>query len=127
MVGPESKVGMEAAEEAKKVFDNIRKCPTCGKKHADLTITDVPRPALSQFKRLANEEFKPRGGSAHYGFTLKFLLDFYLGKIVDGASVAQEMATESLNQIAEIKSAGTEKEKDPKVKKMVDGQERRCF
>ena len=69
--GTESKIGIGAAKDAKKVFDNIRKCPTCGKKHADLTITDVPRTALTQFKRLANEEFKPQNGSAHFRFLFR--------------------------------------------------------
>ena len=78
MVGVETKEGVEAVKEAKKYF---------GKK-PDLTITDVPTKSLNQFKKLANEEFKPNKGSAHYGFTLKFLLDFYFGKIIDGASVA---------------------------------------
>ena len=56
------------------------------------------------------------------------ILDFYLGKVVDSVSVALSMAEEALNQIAEMKSAGTEKKEiDPKVKKMMDGSERRTW
>ena len=116
--GTEVKTGIEAVKEAKKYF---------GKK-PDLIITDVPTKALNQFKKLADDEFKPEKGSSHYGFTLKFLLDFYFGKIIDGASIAQELANEALEQIAELKSAeGTEEKKDPKVKKMLDGTERRTW
>ena len=90
----ETKTGIEAAKEAKQLFNKFK---------PDLTITDVPLKSLNQFKKLAEEEFKPKGGSAHYGFTLKYLLDFYFGKIVDGATVAQSMAQEALEQINELK------------------------
>ncbi len=114
-----TKTGSEAVKEAKKYL---------GKK-PDLVITDVPIKSLNQFTKLAHEEFKPQEGSAHYGFTLKFLLDFYFGKIVDGATVAQSMAQEALEQIAELKGESAEgtEQKDPKVRKMLDGSEQRCF
>lgn len=119
--GIETKTGIEAVKEAKKYF---------GKK-PDLTITDVPTKALNQFRKLADEEFKPKGGSAHYGFTLKHLLDFYLGKVTEHSIIAEAKADEAIERIskieAELESAeGTEK-KDPKVKKMLDGTERRVF
>ena len=106
--------GKEAVKEAKKFVDKFK---------PDLTITDVPIKALNQFKKLADEEFKPKGGSAHYGFTLKFLLDFYFGIVIDGASVAKAMATEALEQIAEIKqqsAKGTEK----RTIRTLDGKEK---
>ena len=121
MVDVEVKEGIEAVKEAKKYF---------GKK-PDLLITDVPTKALNQFKKLANEEFKPKNGSAHYGYTLKFLLDFYFGKIIDGASVAQEIASEALERVTVLEGLLTEEsegqEKNPKIKKMIDGTEMRCF
>ncbi len=105
--------GKEAVKEAKKFVDKFK---------PDLTITDVPIKALNQFKKLADEEFKPKGGSAHYGFTLKFLLDFYFGIVIDGASVAKAMATEALEQIAELKQGSKEPEK--KTIRTLDGKEK---
>ncbi len=129
----EVKTRIEAAKEAKKTFDNIRRCPKCGRKNADLTITDVPTKALNQFKKLANEEFKAKGSSAHYGFTLKHLLDFYFGKITEHSLIAEAKADEAIKRIESIESAlGAEQgeipeQKNPKVIKMLDGTEKRCF
>ena len=120
--GTESKEGIEAIKEAKKYF---------GKK-PDLVITDVPTKALNQFRKLAEEEFKAKGGQAHYGFTLKHLLDFYFGKINEHSLIAEAKADEALERIGNVETAleaeGESKEqKDPKVKTMLDGTERRCF
>ncbi len=133
MVGVESKTGIEAAKEAKKIFDDIRRCSKCGRKYADLTITDVPTKALNQFKKFAEEEFKPKGSSSHYGFTLKHLVDFYFGKITEHSLIAEAKANEAIERIskieADLESAQGEipEQKDPKVKTMMDGSERRCF
>ena len=124
MVGVETKTGMEAAKEAKKLFDKFK---------PDLKITDVPSQALNQFKKLANEEFKPKGGSAHYGFTLKHLLDFYFGKITEHSQIAEAKADEAIERIskieADLESAQGEspEQKDPKVKINLEGNEMRCF
>lgn len=119
--GTETKEGTEAVKEAKKYFG----------KSPDLKITDVPTKALNQFQKLANEEFKPKNGSAHYGFTLKYLLDFYFGKITEHSLIAEAKADEALERIKEIEAVleqqSAEGTKDPKVKTNLEGKEMRCF
>ena len=123
--GIEEKTGIEAAKDAKKLFNKFK---------PDLTITDVPTQALNQFRKLAEEEFKPKGGSAHYGFTLKHLLDFYFGKVTEHSLIAKTTADEAIERVSKVEddveqimSDGAEQEKNPKVKKMLDGSERKVF
>ncbi len=123
MVKPEVKEGPEAVKEAKKYFG----------KRPDLTITDVPTKALNQFRKLAEEEFKPKNGSAHYGFTLQHLLNFYFGKITEHSLIAEAKAEEALKRIEEIEAVlataqgESPEQKNPKVFKALDGEERRTF
>lgn len=76
--------GTEAVKEAKAFLE--RKCKLCGRSKADLVITDVPKETKKLFLDFANsDEFtcgQNKGG--HYGFALKFLLDFYLGRVPNG-------------------------------------------
>lgn len=69
--------GTEAVKEAKEFLKKAK---------PDLIITDVPVETLKIFKELANsEEFRCGDNlSGHYGFCLKFLMDFYLGKVPNG-------------------------------------------
>ena len=108
------KEGNEAVKEAKDFIS---------KQKPDLVITDVPRQTLKDFKGFANsDEFKCGGNDGgHWGFALKFLLDFYLGRIIDGSAVAEAKAEEALAQIAELRTAPEEQEK--KVIKLINGKE----
>ena len=106
--------GTEAVKEAKKFVDKFK---------PDLTITDVPIKALTQFKELANEEFKAKGSSAHYGFTLKYLLDFYFGFLGKGFERTEAKVNALDEELAELKgnlSEGNEQ----KTIKTVDGKEK---
>lgn len=118
--GIESKEGFEAAKEAKELFNKFK---------PDLTITDVPTKTLKQFKEIANEEFKSKGSAAHYGFTLKMLVDFYNGKITEHSQIAEAKADEALGRIEKLESMAEEPEeqKNPKVIRMLDGSERKVF
>jgi hypothetical protein len=96
--------GIEAVNEIKSFLDKVK---------PDLTINRVPKPTLELFKKFAEEEF-----CSDYGFTLKFLLDFYFGRLVDGSRIAEAKADEALSQLAELKE-------QPKVRKIktLDGKE----
>ena len=110
--------GTEAVKEAKKFVERNK---------ADLIISDVPTKSLNLFKKLADEEFKCKGGKGHYGFTLKYLLDFYFGRVVDGSKIAEAKAEEALLQIAEMKDEmrGSVPQEEKKTITMCDGTERR--
>ena len=88
------KIGKEAITEVKKFLDKVK---------PDLTINRIPKKTLEAFKELAKEEF-----CEDYGFTLKWLMDFYLGAIGKGFERAEAMAAEALTQINEMKSEGQE-------------------
>ena len=68
--------GLEAVKEV----NEFLKCPTCGRKRADLVITDVPKETLETFKDFANsDKFKsPNKDYGSYGFALKHLMDFFI-------------------------------------------------
>jgi hypothetical protein len=76
--------GEEAVKEVKTFLEKAK---------PDLIISDVPRETLRIFKEFANsDEFAcgdNKGG--HYGFALKFLLDYYFGRVPNGV---QELAEE---------------------------------
>ena len=122
--GIESKTGIEAAKEAKELFNKFR---------PDLTITDVPTKALRQFKELADEEFKAKGSAAHYGFTLKFLVDFYNGQITEHSLVAKATADEAIERIEKLEESiesmaeEPDEKKNPKERTALDGSTMRCF
>ena len=75
--------GNEAVSEAKKFIEE---------KRYDLKITDVPISTLNLFKDLANsDDFKcPKSKYGHYGYALKFLLDFYTGVLTNGVREAHD-------------------------------------
>lgn len=99
-------IGLEAVKETQEFLEKIKNtpCPTCRRVHVDLPIKRVPKPTLELFKKIAKEEC-----CDDYGFFLKFLLDFYVGRIVDGSAIAEAKAEEALSQIAELKKNKEEK------------------
>ena len=113
--------GIEAVEEVKDFLN--RKCPTCGRSKADLIMTDVPKATLKQFKEFANsEEFSCEGNKGgHYGFALKFLLDYYIGRIPDGLDMIEAKADMALEKISELEIITPEEEK--KSIHLVNGKE----
>ena len=102
--------GVEAAKDAQNFVN--RKCPNCGRSKADLIITDVPVETRKWFRELGNsEEFRCGSNKVgHYGYLLKFLCDFYRGRIIDGSAIAEAKADEALAQIAEMKNDPEEKQ-----------------
>lgn len=99
--------GVKAVEEAKEFIDKYK---------PDLVISDVPKKTLRDFKELADLEFSTmKNTHGHYGYCLKFLLDFYLGYLGKGHERAEAMANEALEQIAvlrtETKDSGTQEKK----------------
>jgi len=101
--------GVEAVKEMQDFLN--RKCPQCGRSKADLIITDVPVETRKWFRELGNsEEFRCGSNKVgHYGYLLKFLCDFYRGRIIDGSAIADAKAEEALAQIAELKNEPEEK------------------
>lgn len=96
--------GKEAVKEVNQFLN--KKCPTCGRSKADLVITDVPIETLKQFKEFGNsEEFKcTKSRAGHWGFALKFLIDFYTGRIQDGLDEVDAKAEEALTQLSQLKA-----------------------
>lgn len=94
--------GTEAITEAKDFLEKAK---------PDLSITDVPKETLTWFRDFANsDEFRCRDNKGgHWGFALKFLCDFYRGRLVDGSAIAEAKAEEALTQIAELKEQPEEK------------------
>lgn len=105
--------GEEAVKEARVFIDKVKKCQYCGRKPADLVITDVPKDTLRLFRDFANSDEFAVGNrvTGHFGFALKFLLDYYLGRIQDGYGELS-CGIESLKgQVSELYSLiGNEKE-----------------
>ena len=104
--------GKEAVKEVKEFIKN---------NSPDLVITDVPKKVLQEFKDFANEEFSCGEGKGHYGFALKFLVDFYVGRVMDGSAIAEAKADEALDQISELRSVEQTEEK--KTIKLCNGKE----
>ena len=51
----------------------------------DLIITDVPKATLDRFHEMVHsDEFKCAKSKGHYGFLLKYLIDYHDGKIPNG-------------------------------------------
>lgn len=90
--------GIEAINEAKEFVERHRKQPA-------LVITDVPIKTLTEFKQFANsEEFTcNENGQGHFGFCLKFLMDYFLERIPDGLDELNAKIEHCLEQIEEIK------------------------
>jgi len=85
-----------------------------------IQIARLPQKTKSEFLKLANEEF-----CGDYGMTLKWLID-------DIVSADNRMIMETLKdhhqRLAELENSASmkeEKTEEPKVKKMLDGTERR--
>lgn len=94
--------GKEAVKEVNTFLDRIR---------PDLVITDVPKDTLKAFKELGNsDEFKcGHSDKGHYGFLLKFLMDFYLGKLTNGVPELNEEVELINEKLAELSSQPEEK------------------
>jgi len=90
-------------------------------KKADLVITDVPEQTLKQFKEYANKYFKPKYSTAHYGFALKWLMDFYLGVIGKGHERAENLALQALEELREFRNEVVETKEQPKQILSVNG------
>lgn len=92
--------GIEAVKEVKNLLDEQR----------GIRITDVPRETLTWFLDFSNSDEFCCGANkqGHRGFCLKFLCDFYRGRIVDGSAIAEAKAEEALNQISELKAKPNE-------------------
>jgi hypothetical protein len=99
--------GTEAVKKAKEFLDKVKPA---------LTINRIPKKTLEAFRELAKEEF-----CEDYGFTLKWLMDFYLGAIGKGHERAEALALQALEETAELKTLSEGKEK--KTIKNVAGQE----
>ena len=91
------------------------------KNKPDLVITDVPKEALKMFKDFANsDEFACEGNNGgHYGFALKFLLDFYFGRIPNGIQELEEEVSLLHEKVAEAENRTEEK---PSIR-LVNGDE----
>ena len=92
------KTGKEAIKEVKKFLDKVK---------PDLIINRIPKKTLEAFKELAKEEF-----CDDFGFTLKWLMDFYLGALGKGHERAESLALQALEETAELRgnlSEGNEK------------------
>lgn len=94
--------GEEAVRDVRDFLDKAK---------PDLVITDVPTSTLKLFKELANsDEFKcGKNKGGHYGYTLKFLLDFYLGRINDGLDEVNARVDELYEKLGEQKTQPEEK------------------
>ena len=107
--------GTEAVKETKEFVDKFK---------PDLIISDVPKETLRIFKEFANAEFSTvKNERGHYGFTLKFLLDFYFGRIIDGSRIAEAKANEALEQIAVLRTEKPEGQIEKRIIRTVDGKE----
>ncbi len=108
--------GEQAVKEAKELTDKFK---------PDLVISDVPKETLRIFKEFADKEFSTvKNDRGHYGFALKFLLDFYLGRIISGSEIAEAKADEALEQIAILRSEKPEGQ-EKKIIRTVNGKELR--
>ena len=90
-------------EEVKTARDFIERAK---ERTPDIIISDVPADTKKWFRTFGNsDEFRCNNNKrGHYGFALKFLCDFYRGRIMDGSAIAQARADQALQEIAELKS-----------------------
>ncbi len=108
--------GEKAVKETKEFIDKATKCPTCGRKYGDLTISRIPSKTKEEFLAWCKEEL-----SNDFGMGLKWLWDFYTGILGKGSERAEAKADEALEQIAELKSS---EGKEKKTIKTLDGKEK---
>ena len=108
------KEGKEAIKETKDFIDKATRCPTCNRKYGDLTISRIPNKTKEEFTNWCKEEL-----SNDFGMGLKWLWDFYTGILGKGHERAEAMASEALEQIAELRSEGKKK-----TIKTLDGKEK---
>ena len=106
--------GKEAVKEVKKFVDKATKCPTCGRKFGDLTISRIPSKTKEEFLAWCKEEL-----ANDFGMGIKWLWDFYTGILGKGHERAEAKADEALEQIAELKGS----EAKEKTITLVNGKE----
>ena len=92
-------------------IDNIRERITTG-----LTISRVPKTTKERFLEIANE----KDFCSDYGFTLKYLIDFHDGIIVNGTELLRYEIDVLRSDIETLKSALI-KNNQSKLKKRIDG------
>ena len=83
-------------------LDEIKKKVT----QNNLYINRVPKKTKISFQELANEEFE-----GDYGFTLKFLLDFYSGLISSPNRMLMEQVESMSKEIESLRSVPQEEPK----------------
>ena len=79
-----------------------------------LNINRLPKRAYDDFVLLADEEF-----CSDYGFTLKFLLDFYQGLIPSGLEAMQNDISVLKAEVGELKSKSNNNQE--KIRKTLSG------
>ncbi len=93
------KTGKEAIKEVNKFLEKTNRCKTCGRKHGDITFSNVPKPTLNEFTEWCKEEL-----SDNFGMGLKWLWDFKTGILGEGHERAEAKADEALERIENIES-----------------------
>ena len=109
--------GKEAIKETKKFIDKATRCPSCGRKYGDLTLSRVPLKKKQEFMAWCKEEL-----ANDFGMGLCWLWDFFTGVLGKGSERAEAKADEALEQIAELK--GTLSEGKRKTIRTLDGKEK---
>ncbi len=110
--------GKEAVKETKEFIEKATKCPKCGRKFGDLTISRVPLKKKQEFMAWCKEEL-----ANDFGMGLSWLWDYYTGILGKGSERAEAKADEALEQIAELKSKISGKQ-EKKTITTVDGKEK---
>ncbi|KKN53820.1 hypothetical protein LCGC14_0598460 [marine sediment metagenome] len=93
------KTGTEAIKEVNKFLEKTNRCKTCGRKHGDITFSNVPKPTLKEFTEWCKLEL-----SNNFGMGLKWLWDFYTGIICKGHERTESIATEALERIVKLET-----------------------
>ena len=109
--------GTEAVKEVKNFIDKATKCPSCGRKFGDLTISRVPTKTKEEFSNWCKEEL-----SNDFGMGLKWLWDFYTGILGKGHERAEAMASEALEEVNALRAELAEGKK--KTIRTLDGKEK---
>ncbi|KKM77089.1 hypothetical protein LCGC14_1373630 [marine sediment metagenome] len=112
------KTGKEAIREVNKFLEKTNRCKTCGRKHGDITFSNVPKPTLKEFTEWCKEEL-----SNNFGMGLKWLWDFKTGILGEGHERAEAIAIEALERIEKIERELAKPTEEESSIKNVAGQE----